>query len=47
MIALEALVVSIQATRLVLFEFFARFLTGAGRPFPPLAPPPSFAQEPA
>ncbi|MBK7661597.1 MAG: ATPase [Betaproteobacteria bacterium] len=44
-IVLEALVVSIQATRLVLFEFFARFLTGAGRPFRPLAPPPSFVQE--
>jgi len=29
----------------VLFEFFARFLTGAGRPFRPLAPPPSFVQE--
>ncbi len=44
-IALEALVVSIQTTRLVLFEFFARFLTGAGRPFRPLAPPPSFVPE--
>jgi V/A-type H+-transporting ATPase subunit I len=44
-IALEAMVVSIQTTRLVLFEFFARFLTGAGRPFRPLPPPPSFAQE--
>ena len=33
--------VSIQTTRLVLFEFFARFLTGAGRPFRPLAPPPT------
>lgn len=44
-IAIEALVVSIQATRLVLFEFFARFLTGAGRPFRPLPPPPSLVQE--
>jgi V/A-type H+-transporting ATPase subunit I len=44
-IALEAMVVSIQTTRLVLFEFFARFLTGAGRPFRPLPPPPSLAQE--
>lgn len=44
-IALEALVVSIQTTRLVLFEFFARFLTGAGRPFRPLAPPPSLVPE--
>ena len=40
-IVLEAMVVSIQTTRLVLFEFFARFLTGAGRPFHPLAPPPT------
>jgi V/A-type H+-transporting ATPase subunit I len=44
-ITLEAMVVSIQTTRLVLFEFFARFLTGAGRPFRPLPPPPSIAQE--
>jgi V/A-type H+-transporting ATPase subunit I len=42
---LEALVVSIQATRLVLFEFFARFLTAAGRVFVPLPPPPSQTQE--
>jgi V/A-type H+-transporting ATPase subunit I len=35
-IALEALVVGIQTTRLVLFEFFVRFLHGAGRPFRPL-----------
>lgn len=40
-IVLEALVVSIQTTRLVLFEFFVRFLQGTGRPFRPLAPPPS------
>ena len=39
--ALEGLVVSIQTTRLVLFEFFTRFLTGAGRVFAPLPPPPS------
>lgn len=38
-IALEGLVVSIQTTRLVLFELFARFLRGEGRPFRPLAPP--------
>jgi V/A-type H+-transporting ATPase subunit I len=43
-IALEALVVSIQTTRLVLFEFFTRFLVAEGRLFRPLAPPP-FAQE--
>jgi V/A-type H+-transporting ATPase subunit I len=40
-VVLEVMVVSIQTTRLVLFEFFARFLTGAGRPFRPLAPPPT------
>lgn len=38
---LEAMVVSIQTTRLVLFEFFTRFLMGAGRVFLPLPPPPS------
>jgi V/A-type H+-transporting ATPase subunit I len=41
MLILEAMVVSIQTTRLVLFEFFTRFLTGAGRMFTPLPPPPS------
>jgi V/A-type H+-transporting ATPase subunit I len=35
-IALEALVAGIQTTRLVLFEFFVRFLRGAGREFRPL-----------
>ena len=40
-VVLEVMVVSIQTTRLVLFEFFARFLTGAGRPFRPLEPPPT------
>ncbi len=39
MIALEGMVVSIQTTRLLLFEFFIRFLTGAGREFKPLPPP--------
>jgi V/A-type H+-transporting ATPase subunit I len=39
-ITLEALVVSVQTSRLVLFEFFTRFVHGAGRPFRPLAPPP-------
>jgi hypothetical protein len=38
-ILLEGLVVSIQTTRLVLFEFFNRFLRGTGRVFEPLAPP--------
>ena len=40
-IVLEGLVVSIQTTRLVLFEFFMRFLHGTGRPFRPLAAPPN------
>jgi len=39
--ALEGLVVSIQTTRLVLFEFFVRFIRGAGRAFQPLPFPPS------
>lgn len=43
-IALEGVVVSIQTTRLLLFEFFIRFLTGAGRAFKPL-PPPLFVQD--
>ena len=43
-IALEGVVVSIQTTRLLLFEFFIRFLTGAGREFKPL-PPPVIARE--
>lgn len=38
-IALEGLVVSIQTTRLMLFEFFNRFLRGTGRVFRPLPPP--------
>jgi V/A-type H+-transporting ATPase subunit I len=38
-IVLEGLVVSIQTTRLVLFEFFIRFLHGSGRIFRPLQPP--------
>jgi V/A-type H+-transporting ATPase subunit I len=38
-IALEGLVVGIQTTRLVLFEFFVRFLKGEGRLFRPLQPP--------
>lgn len=39
-LAIEGLVVSIQTTRLVLFEFFARFFRPEGREFRPLAPPP-------
>jgi len=38
-IALEGLVVGIQTTRLILFEFFIRFLAAGGRPFEPLTPP--------
>ena len=38
-IVLEGVVVSIQTTRLLLFEFFIRFLSGGGREFKPLAPP--------
>ena len=40
-LTLEALVVLIQTTRLLLFEFFTRFLSGSGRPFLPLPLPPS------
>jgi V/A-type H+-transporting ATPase subunit I len=39
MIVIEGLIVGIQTTRLVLFEFFIRFLHGTGRPFRPLPPP--------
>jgi len=38
-LVLEGLVVSIQTTRLVLFEFFIRFLKGTGRMFQPLTLP--------
>ena len=40
-IAIEGLVVSIQTTRLVLFEFFTRFFKAEGREFRPLIPPPA------
>jgi V/A-type H+-transporting ATPase subunit I len=43
-LVLEGLVVGIQTTRLLLFEFFLRFLTGRGRAFRPLPPPPTPAQ---
>jgi V/A-type H+-transporting ATPase subunit I len=39
-LALEGLVVAIQTTRLVLFEFFVRFLRADGRSLRPLPPPP-------
>ncbi len=44
-LVLEGLVVSIQTTRLVLFEFFTRFLQAQGRVFRALALPPKFTQE--
>jgi V/A-type H+-transporting ATPase subunit I len=40
-IVLEGLVVSIQTTRLVLFEFFVRFFHGQGRAFEPVHSPPT------
>ncbi|MES2536186.1 MAG: V-type ATPase 116kDa subunit family protein [Pseudomonadota bacterium] len=43
-LTLEVMVVSIQTTRLVLFEFFTRFFTGEGRAFRPL-PAPSFISQ--
>ncbi len=36
-IVLEGLIVSIQTTRLIMFEFFRRFVRAEGRPFQPLA----------
>jgi V/A-type H+-transporting ATPase subunit I len=44
-LVLEGMVVSIQTTRLVLFEFFTRFLIAQGRVFRPLPVPPSVIQE--
>ena len=41
LLLIEGLVVSIQTTRLVLFEFFTRFFRAEGREFRPLAPPPA------
>ena len=38
-VGLEGLVVGIQTTRLILFEFFIRFLTARGRAFEPLPSP--------
>jgi V/A-type H+-transporting ATPase subunit I len=38
-IALEGLIVGIQTTRLLLFEFFIRFLTAEGRQLKPLSGP--------
>jgi V/A-type H+/Na+-transporting ATPase subunit I len=39
-IVLEVMVVAIQTTRLVLFEFFTRFMQAKGRTFQPLSAPP-------
>lgn len=39
-LALEGLLVFVQTTRLVLFEFFIRFLRGEGRAFRPVQQPP-------
>lgn len=44
-LTIEVMVVSIQTTRLVLFEFFTRFFAGAGRAFRPLPLPPLISQE--
>lgn len=44
-LTIEAMLVSIQTTRLVLFEFFTRFFVGAGRAFRPLPLPPLISQE--
>jgi V/A-type H+-transporting ATPase subunit I len=45
-IVLEGLVVGIQTTRLVLFEFFVRFLTATGRQFQPLPAPAIVSDKP-
>ena len=45
-IVLEGLVVSIQTTRLILFEFFIRFLQARGRVFRPLTGPLTRAASP-
>ncbi|MGB5517795.1 MAG: ATPase, partial [Gammaproteobacteria bacterium] len=45
-IVLEGLVVSIQTTRLILFEFFIRFLQADGRVFKPLTGPVAAAMNP-
>lgn len=45
-IVLEGLVVAIQTTRLVLFEFFVRFFDTRGREFRPLLPPTALEDRP-
>jgi V/A-type H+-transporting ATPase subunit I len=44
-IIIEVLVVSIQTTRLVLFEFFTRFFQTTGREYRPLPPPSGPSEE--
>ena len=44
-LVLEGMVVSIQTTRLMLFEFFTRFLVAPGRMFCPLPAPPFVVKE--
>lgn len=46
-IVLESIVVSVQTSRLVLFEFFVRFFEGKGRGFEPAPLPPSERKPPA
>jgi V/A-type H+-transporting ATPase subunit I len=46
-VVVESVVVMIQTTRLVLFEFFVRFFEGRGRAFRPVASPgPAGGQQP-
>lgn len=40
-LVVEGLVVGVQTTRLILFEFFVRFFRASGRPFRPSLPPAS------
>ena len=44
-IVVEGVVVSIQTTRLVLFEFFIHFFQGEGREFRPAGRPPESRQQ--
>jgi len=45
-IVLEGMIVAIQTTRLVLFEFFVRFFESRGREFRPLLPPAPMEERP-
>jgi V/A-type H+-transporting ATPase subunit I len=44
-VAMEGLVVFVQTTRLVLFEFFTHFLRAEGRGFRPVSKPPHATDE--